>query len=202
MYRSTSARHNVTAACASRRRFEGDLFGDHRLLPKNGSTPTSSSSARASPFLTAGTATRATFGLRRQTVDEVRAIGGRPAAIRCAAWSTTRSGTAGPANPGHPGHGLGTCVNRFRRALWAFCRADGKRELFHGIPLNTNLCYGNPRLVTCSSRRSWTPPQSMRRSTSSTSAADGTNNQCECPLCRDTRPADFYVAMLNARTTP
>ena len=27
--------------------------------------------------------------------------------------------------------------------------------------------------------------------------ADGSNNHCECELCRDTRPSDFYVQMLN-----
>jgi len=27
--------------------------------------------------------------------------------------------------------------------------------------------------------------------------ADGSNNQCECDLCRATRPADFYVMLLN-----
>jgi hypothetical protein len=27
--------------------------------------------------------------------------------------------------------------------------------------------------------------------------ADGTNNQCECENCRDTRPSDFYIKMLN-----
>jgi hypothetical protein len=28
--------------------------------------------------------------------------------------------------------------------------------------------------------------------------ADGMNNDCECELCRNTRPSDFYLMMLNA----
>lgn len=75
---------------------------------------------------------------------------------------------------------------------------NGKRELWGGVALNTNLCYGNPEVrdgITtaiadyCESHPNvdylhfW--------------LADGTNNHCECPLCRDTMPADFYVSMLN-----
>ncbi len=79
-----------------------------------------------------------------------------------------------------------------------FALRDGKRELFEGKAINTNLCYGNPetrrRMVDgiiryCSAHAEvdylhiW--------------LADGSNNHCECPLCRDHRPADLYVTMLN-----
>jgi hypothetical protein len=79
-----------------------------------------------------------------------------------------------------------------------FAELSGKRALFHGVPLNTNLCYGNPqvrRLVVDGI-------VDYAREHPETDLihfwlADGSNNQCECPLCRDTRPADFYVDMLN-----
>ena len=79
-----------------------------------------------------------------------------------------------------------------------FAELDGKRELFHGVPLNTNLCYGNPEardlivndIVEYAALH---PDVDLIHFW----LADGMNNHCECPLCRDTRPADFYVAMLN-----
>lgn len=75
---------------------------------------------------------------------------------------------------------------------------NGKRGLWEGIPLNTNLCYSNPevrRIVTDSIveyleehpyidvLHFW--------------LADGTNNQCECEECKKALPSDFYVMMLN-----
>lgn len=73
----------------------------------------------------------------------------------------------------------------------------GERKLTD-VPLNVNLCYGNVE---------------VREAITSAIAehckahpeidylhfwlADGTNNHCECPLCRDTMPSDFYVMMLN-----
>ncbi|NLF57431.1 MAG: DUF4838 domain-containing protein, partial [Candidatus Hydrogenedens sp.] len=75
---------------------------------------------------------------------------------------------------------------------------NGKRGLWHGVGVNTNLCYGNPEVrkrVTdaiadyCAAHPEvdylhfW--------------LADSTNNHCECPLCRDTLPSDLYVKMLN-----
>jgi len=75
---------------------------------------------------------------------------------------------------------------------------NGERKLWGGVPLNTNLCYGNPK---------------VRRLVANEIAkyaekhpeidilhfwlADGSNNNCECALCRDTRPSDFFVQMLN-----
>ena len=75
---------------------------------------------------------------------------------------------------------------------------DGKREVYDGIALNTNLCYSNPKarekiisaiVDYCRARKEvdylhfW--------------LADAPNNHCECENCKDTRPADFYVMMLN-----
>jgi hypothetical protein len=74
----------------------------------------------------------------------------------------------------------------------------GVRELFGGIPLNTNLCYGNPEV--------------RERITDAIAAycihnpavdivhfwlADNYNNHCECELCKDTIPSDFYIMMIN-----
>ena len=75
---------------------------------------------------------------------------------------------------------------------------DGKRELWDGIALSTNLCYGNPetRRIAVQAIVDYT-----RANTDVDILhfwlADGTNNHCECPLCVDHRPADLYVRMLN-----
>ena len=75
---------------------------------------------------------------------------------------------------------------------------NGRRALWDGIPLNTNLCYSNPEVRT-----------RMRDAVAAYAVehpeidllhvwlADGANNQCECADCRRTRPSDFYVALLN-----
>ena len=75
---------------------------------------------------------------------------------------------------------------------------DGKRDIYKGVALNTNLCYSNPatkkKIVSaivnlCRERREidylhfW--------------LADEGNNHCECENCKDTIPADYYVQMLN-----
>lgn len=75
---------------------------------------------------------------------------------------------------------------------------NGKRELWGGIALNTNLCYGNPetrdRITTSIADYCAAHPEIDYLHFW---LADGTNNHCECPLCRDTLPSDFYVMMLN-----
>lgn len=75
---------------------------------------------------------------------------------------------------------------------------NGERKLWHGIALNTNLCYGNPRV------RKIITDEIVRYSKAHPEIdimhfwlADGSNNHCECERCRDTRPSDFYVQMLN-----
>lgn len=75
---------------------------------------------------------------------------------------------------------------------------NGKREIWQGITLNTNLCYSQREVrdaITdsivdyCKEHPAidylhfW--------------LADGSNNHCECEECQRLRPADFYVMMLN-----
>lgn len=75
---------------------------------------------------------------------------------------------------------------------------NGERKLWGGVPLNTNLCYGNPEvrrrivedIADYSAKNSHIDIMHFW-------LADGSNNFCECPLCKDIRPADAYVQMLN-----
>ena len=77
-------------------------------------------------------------------------------------------------------------------------QVDGRRAFFGGKPMNTQLCYGNARargLVTDAlvDFAAAHPEVDYLHFW----LADGTNNHCECPLCRPHRPADLYVKMLN-----
>ena len=75
----------------------------------------------------------------------------------------------------------------------------GRRGLFKGIALNTNLCYGNPvvrerMMATITDYAAAHPEVDYLH----VWLADDVNNQCECPLCRNNRPSDLYVKILNA----
>jgi len=75
---------------------------------------------------------------------------------------------------------------------------DGKRDLFHGVPLNTNLCYSNPDVR----RKMVQTIVAYAREHPEVDIlhlwlADGSNNNCECPNCQAARPSDFYVRLLN-----
>jgi hypothetical protein len=74
----------------------------------------------------------------------------------------------------------------------------GERKLWGNVALNTNLCYGNPetrRIVTDAivEYAQDNPDVDIIHFW----LADGSNNQCECPLCTPHRPSDLYVRMLN-----
>ena len=79
-----------------------------------------------------------------------------------------------------------------------FAEIDGKRALFRGVPLNTNLCYSNPKVRAMMSdavaEYAQTHPQ---ESMLHVWLADGSNNSCECRRCRAARPSDWYVKILN-----
>ena len=84
------------------------------------------------------------------------------------------------------------------QARQLFAEVGGTRELWRGVALDTNLCYGNPeaRRIVTDAIATWAadnPDVDIIHFW----LADGTNNNCECQRCRDTRPADFYVQILN-----
>ncbi|MGI6707504.1 MAG: DUF4838 domain-containing protein [Clostridia bacterium] len=75
---------------------------------------------------------------------------------------------------------------------------NGKREIWQGIPLNTNLCYSNPevRELMVNSIADYLE-EHPQVDVLHFWLADGSNNQCECENCKDTLPSDYYVQMLN-----
>ncbi len=79
-----------------------------------------------------------------------------------------------------------------------FAMVNGKRALWNGVPLNTNLCYSRKDVrdtVTDS-----IVDYCREHSTVDYLhfwLADDKNNNCECEECAKKRPSDFYVMMLN-----
>ena len=75
---------------------------------------------------------------------------------------------------------------------------NGKREVWGGIPLNTNLCYSNPevRRIMVEDMVRYVE-QHPEVDLLHVWLADGANNQCECPACSVALPSDWYVTMLN-----
>lgn len=75
---------------------------------------------------------------------------------------------------------------------------NGKRELFHGSPNFTHLCYSNKAirkklidwLVGYMKEKPYIDFLHVW-------LADAINNQCECENCKDERVSDFYVMLLN-----
>ena len=87
-------------------------------------------------------------------------------------------------------------ITEQQRAMLA--QVNGKREFFHGIPMNTNLCYSNPDVVEAFS-------ESVVRYAESHPGvdylhvwlADECNNHCECEECVKSIPTDQYIRILN-----
>ncbi|MGI5818215.1 MAG: DUF4838 domain-containing protein [Armatimonadota bacterium] len=75
---------------------------------------------------------------------------------------------------------------------------DGKRELWGGIPINTELCYSNPearrRLVDV--MLEWAD---RHREVDALHfwLSDAPNNHCECAGCSEHSPADWYALLAN-----
>ena len=77
-------------------------------------------------------------------------------------------------------------------------KVKGERKLWDGVALNTNLCYSNPevRRIMVEAIADYAqehPGIDLLHFW----LADGTNNNCECAGCREAKPSDFYVRMLN-----
>ncbi len=75
---------------------------------------------------------------------------------------------------------------------------DGERQLFHGVPLNTNVCMSNPEVRTIMAQSIADYAESHRNVTYlHVWLADGSRNHCECEECRKMRPSDYYIMIMN-----
>ncbi len=79
-----------------------------------------------------------------------------------------------------------------------FAEVDGKRDLWKGVPMNTNLCYSSPKV------REILSDAVVKYSQEHSEVdylhfwlSDGTNNHCECDECKKALPSDFYIKLLN-----
>ncbi len=75
---------------------------------------------------------------------------------------------------------------------------DGKRDLYLGIPLDTNFCMSNPE----ARRRVVKKIADYAQSASHVNylhvwLADGSHNHCECDECRKLTPSDWYIMTMN-----
>ena len=75
---------------------------------------------------------------------------------------------------------------------------NGERVLFNGSAVDTSFCYGNPeaRALIVNEVVKYAEEHS-EVDTLHFWLADQPDNQCECELCRDTLPSDFYIDMCN-----
>lgn len=75
---------------------------------------------------------------------------------------------------------------------------NGMRDIWHGIPLNTQLCFSNAeaRKAVVDYAVHYVQENDCI-DVLHVWLADSSNNHCECSDCRDTLPADFYVRLLN-----
>lgn len=75
---------------------------------------------------------------------------------------------------------------------------NGKREIWKGVALNTNLCYFNPdaKKLMVDNITEYLKAHS-NVDVLHFWLADDSNNQCECENCVKANPSDFYVDILN-----
>lgn len=75
---------------------------------------------------------------------------------------------------------------------------NGKRELWGGVPLNTNLCYSADYVKdTMANAVAEYCLKYPAVDVVHIWLADASNNHCECEQCLNRRPADLYVELLN-----
>ncbi|BBI32877.1 DUF4838 domain-containing protein [Cohnella abietis] len=75
---------------------------------------------------------------------------------------------------------------------------DGKRELWKGVPLDTELCYSNVKTRSMMIREiAQFATEHPEIDKLHVWLSDGHNNQCECENCVVASPSDWYVLMMN-----
>lgn len=79
-----------------------------------------------------------------------------------------------------------------------FAQLNGERKLWGGVAINTNLCYGNPEARQLIAKEiAGYAEKHPEIDVLHFWLADGSNNNCECELCRDHRVSDLYVKTFN-----
>lgn len=75
---------------------------------------------------------------------------------------------------------------------------DGKRELYRGGPINTNLCYSSDRVQNIFVEKVVSYiKENPKADYVHIWLADAFNNHCECEKCKTLIPTDWYVQILN-----
>ena len=75
---------------------------------------------------------------------------------------------------------------------------NGKRELFRGKPLATNICMSNPNARSIMAKAVADYAENHRNvDFLHVWLADYWNNHCECAECRKMTPSDYYVMVMN-----
>ncbi len=100
---------------------------------------------------------------------------------------------------GIPGHGWEPQEYHLtEKEAEPFALVNGKRGIWKGISLNTQLCYSNPdvRKTVVEAVVSYSK-EHPQVDYIHFWLADEANNHCECERCKDTRPSDYYVRLLN-----
>nr|WP_307992223.1 DUF4838 domain-containing protein [uncultured Niameybacter sp.] len=100
---------------------------------------------------------------------------------------------------GIPGRGWGREEHNLSEEMKE-CLAliKGERKFYYDVPLNTNLCYSNPKVQQLFVEK----VVSYAKAHKSVDmlhvwVADDLNNHCECESCRTLTPTDWYVQILN-----
>ncbi len=88
------------------------------------------------------------------------------------------------------------CLTDKQRSYLA--EIDGKRGLYQGVALNTNLCMSNPEVRTIMAKSIADYAKTHKNvSYLHVWLADGLKNHCECEECKKMRPSDFYMMIMN-----
>lgn len=75
---------------------------------------------------------------------------------------------------------------------------NGKRQLFHGVPMNSNLCYSSPSVIHRFAKEvADYADKHPEIDYLHVWLADEYNNLCECPNCQKQLLSDQYIQILN-----
>ena len=83
-------------------------------------------------------------------------------------------------------------------AKWYMAMMNGRRDLFRGVALNTNVCMSNPKVRSTMAKYIADYAETQNNvDFLHIWQADSYNNHCECEECRKKDISDWYVMLLN-----